>query len=56
VFDENPKQAAAIGVGVLLVLVALVNLFGGVGVVLAIVIAVFASLWLLPSDITGWRK
>jgi hypothetical protein len=45
-----------LGVLALVILFLLVNLLGGVGVVLAIVIGVLALLWLLPADITGWKK
>jgi len=38
------------------VLVLLVKLLGGLGIVLAIVIAVVVFLRLLPPDITGWRR
>ena len=52
----KPGQALSIGVLVLVASVLLVNLFGGVGFVLAIVIAVLAALWLLPPEITGWKR
>ena len=51
-----PGQALFIGLLVLVASVLLVNLFGGVGFVLAIVIVVLAALWLLPPEITGWKR
>ena len=52
----KPAQAFLIGALVLVALVLLVNLLGGAGLVLAIVIAVLAALWLLPPEITGWKR
>lgn len=55
--DDRSLRTVAIGALVLLALVVLlVSLFGGVGFVLAVVIAVVVFLWLLPSEITGWKK
>lgn len=53
---DEPLKALLIGVVALVGLVVLVNLLGGVGFVLAIVIAVAVLLWLLPPEITGWNR
>ncbi|HSS04952.1 MAG TPA: hypothetical protein VLK89_07180 [Solirubrobacterales bacterium] len=55
---NKEEIAPAVGVIVvaLVILALLVKFLGGLGIVLAIVIAVVVFLRLLPADITGWKR